>query len=201
MHSPIASVHPSNALTYLSLGAGLAAVAAALNGSADGAGACLAVAALADTFDGRFARLFARSHEQETLGMHLDSLADALSFGLVPVTAMSILLTESAADVTVVWWLAAAVYTFAALTRLAFYNVTTANEGGNGFIGLPAPVAALVWSTAFLAPVDVRIGIVVAVATAIAMVAPLRIARPRGVGLLTFALWPVVLLAAHIARA
>jgi CDP-diacylglycerol--serine O-phosphatidyltransferase len=200
MHSPIASVHPSNALTYLSLGAGLAAVAAALNGSADGAGAYLAIAALADTFDGRFARLFARSHEQETLGMHLDSLSDALSFGLVPVTAMSILLTEST-DVTVVWWLAAAFYTFAALTRLAFYNVTTANEGGNGFIGLPAPVAALLWSTAFLAPVDVRIGIAVAVATAVAMVAPLRIARPRGVGLLTFALWPIVLLAAHIARA
>jgi phosphatidylserine synthase len=204
MDSPLASIHPSNALTYASLGTGLAAVAAALDGSAAGAGACLAAAALADTFDGRFARLFERSRELQAIGMNLDSLSDGVSFGLVPIAAMSILLAASGSGVGLVWWAAAAIYACAALTRLAFFNATAgipgSDKGDIGFIGLPAPVAALCWSSAFLAPIDVRLAVAVAIATAVAMVAPLRIPRPTGIWLFTFALWPVVLIARHLSR-
>jgi phosphatidylserine synthase len=201
LDSPIASIHPSNALTYMSLGAGLAAVAAALDGSAAVAGACLAAAALADTFDGRFARLFERSRELQAIGMNLDSLSDAVSFGLVPIAAMGILLAAAESAAGLVWWVAAAIYACAALTRLAFFNATGGAAGNDtGFIGLPAPVAALCWSTAFLAPIDVRLAIAVAAATAVAMVAPVRISRPTGVGLIMFALWPITLIAGHLSR-
>ena len=62
MRAAIQDVHPSNLLTYTSLAAAVGAMAAA--GGARGtapAGALLAIAALADTFDGRFARCFTRS--------------------------------------------------------------------------------------------------------------------------------------------
>ena len=74
MNSPAWSFHRSNLLTYVSLAAGIGSVAAALQHSAAGAGAFLALAALPDTFDGRFARLFARSRELQALGAELDSL-------------------------------------------------------------------------------------------------------------------------------
>ena len=59
--SPLAAFHRANALTYVSLLASIAAIAAAFRGGASHAGALIAVAVIADTFDGRFARMFARS--------------------------------------------------------------------------------------------------------------------------------------------
>ncbi len=197
MRSPLASIHPSNVLTYASLASGLCALAAALNASPSGAGACLAAAALADTFDGRFARRFQRSHDLAAIGLQLDSLVDAVSFGLVPVATTSVLLSMSGHGVSVMWWIAAGFYTACALTRLAFYNVVNADTDTRAFVGLPTPVAALIWSTMMLMPLDGRVAALTAVTTAVAMVAPLHIARPTGARLLAFALWPVVLVVAH----
>jgi CDP-diacylglycerol--serine O-phosphatidyltransferase len=197
MRSPVTSIHPSNLLTYASLTSGVGALAAALNGSSRGAGVCLAIAALADTFDGRFARRFRRSRDLEAIGLQLDSLVDAVSFGLVPVATTSVLLSISGHPGSVVWWMGAAFYTVCALTRLAFYNVVNAGTDTRAFIGLPTPVAALIWSTMMLMPLSTVVATGTAVATAIAMVAPLHIARPTGARLIAFALWPVVLVLAH----
>ena len=197
MRSPLASIHPSNLLTYASLSSGLCALVAALNGSPHGAGVCIAVAALADTFDGRFARRFHRSREQEAIGLQLDSLVDAVSFGFVPVATTSILLSLSVHTVGVMWWIAGAFYTGCALTRLAFYNVVNADTDTNAFIGLPTPVAALIWSTMLLLPPEGHVAALTAVTAALAMVAPLHIARPGRARLLAFALWPVALVLAH----
>jgi CDP-diacylglycerol---serine O-phosphatidyltransferase len=200
MRSPLASIHPSNLLTYVSLSSGLCALAAALNGSSSGAGVCLAVAALADTFDGRFARRFDRSHDLEAIGLQLDSLVDAVSFGLMPVATTSVLLSISGHSASVVWWIAAAFYTGCALTRLAFYNVVNADTDTRAFIGLPTPVAALIWSTIMLMPLSPHVAALTAVATGAAMVAPLHIARPTGARLIAFALWPITLVLAHGSR-
>ena len=127
MTSPAAAFHPSNLLTYLSLVAGLGSMMGALQGSAAAAGALLAVAALCDTFDGWFARRFVRSNELQALGAQLDSLTDAVAFGVAPVVATSVLIGAPGADASVAWWLAAAGYAACALARLAFYNVS----GGN----------------------------------------------------------------------
>ena len=55
------------------------------------AGALIALAAIADTFDGRFARLFAADAGQVGLGAELDSLCDACTFGLAPVVCTAAL--------------------------------------------------------------------------------------------------------------
>ena len=186
--SPLAALHPSNTLTYASLLAGMGAIAAALSGNAGAAGALIALSVIFDTFDGTFARRFVRTPQQRDLGVQLDSLSDAIAFGLAPVICAGMLSPSTV--------LAAFAYAACAITRLAFYNVT--HEHIDGFIGLPVPVAALICSTALLAnPSGTTITILI-VAAAAAMVLPLPIPRPRGPGLAAFVAWPVIVSVAHL---
>lgn len=185
--SPLDALHPSNLLTYASLAAGLAAVGAALDGTAAGAGALIAVAVLLDTFDGRFARRFTRSRLQHQVGVQLDSLADAIAFGAAPVICTW--LTSGPAFATSV------LYAACAITRLAFYNVT--EDTRDGFVGLPVPVAALLWATGLLWRPGAGLATTLAAATAIMMVLPIPIPRPRGAALALFACWPIAVCAAH----
>jgi CDP-diacylglycerol--serine O-phosphatidyltransferase len=196
MRSPAAFLHPSNLITYLSLTAALAAVAAAMHGSAAGAGALIAVAALADTFDGKFARLFNRNQEQQAMGVELDGLSDSVAFGIVPLLAVALLTPWGTRPAELLWWLAGGIYAVCALTRLAFYNISHAQVAG--FVGVPAPVAALIWSTVLLLEPNPTRAIAVAGITGVAMVAPIPLPRPTGAGLMLFALWPIGLLAAHL---
>jgi CDP-diacylglycerol---serine O-phosphatidyltransferase len=193
--SPASAFHAANLMTYVSLAAGLAAMASALGGNGAAAGALLALAALADTFDGRFAKLLRRKPDQQALGVELDSLSDAVSFGVAPVVSMAGLLMRETGSMGVWWWSAATIYTTCTLTRLAHFNVSS--ETGGGFVGLPAPVAALIWSSILLMLPTPSVAAAIALVTC-AMVAPLRIPRPTGAGLVLFALWPVSLIAAHL---
>jgi CDP-diacylglycerol--serine O-phosphatidyltransferase len=194
-------VHPANFLTYASLALGLASVAAALQGSPAGAGACLALAALADTFDGRFARLFTRTREDAAIGAELDSLVDAVSFGAAPVVVVAILLSRHPNAVALgPWWIASIIYVACALTRLARFNVRHA-DSAHAFVGLPTPVAALIWSSVLLTGPGMVVSALVALALGLAMIAPLPIARPGRPGLALFALWPLTLVLAHLGYA
>jgi phosphatidylserine synthase len=198
---PRSLVHPANLLTFGSLALGLGSVGAALQDSPAGAGACLALAALADTFDGRFARLFTRTREDTAIGAELDSLVDAVSFGAAPVVVVAILLSRQADAVPLgPWWIASVVYVACALTRLARFNVRHA-AGAHAFVGLPTPVAALIWSSVLLAAPGMVVSSLVALALGIAMIAPLPIARPGPPGIALFALWPLALVLAHLAHA
>lgn len=191
--SPLVVFHRSNALTYLSLLSAVGAVAGAVHGSAAAAGALIAFAVVADTFDGRFARLFARTPVQRALGTQLDSLSDAIAFGAAPCVCIALLAERGPG---VAWWLAFAAFSTCAITRLAFYNVT--HEERKGFVGLPVPLAALVWSSVLLAEPGIAISTAVLGTMAAAMVLPLRLPRPSGAGLALFALWPTLVIAAHL---
>ena len=83
------------------------------------------------------------------------------------------------------------------MTRLAFFNVS--HERVQGFIGLPAPVAALLWSSALCFTNRPIILAGVLAGAGVAMIAPLRIPRPAGARLLLFASWPIAVAAAHVA--
>jgi CDP-diacylglycerol--serine O-phosphatidyltransferase len=193
---PLGAFRIANSITYLSLVCGVGAIAAAAGGRASAAGALIAASVLADTFDGSFARRFARSSEERQFGMQLDSLSDAIAFGAAPAVCMTLLAQQGATPIQVGRWIAVAVFTACAITRLAFYNVT--HEETDGFVGLPAPVAALVWSTVLLTHPGAFTSVLVLAATAAAMVLPLRIPRPRGMALAIFVLWPVGIVLAHL---
>jgi CDP-diacylglycerol--serine O-phosphatidyltransferase len=198
MIAPIHELHRSNLLTYLALGLALAAVATAVNaGNFAAAGAFLAAAALADTFDGRFARRFVRTDRQRAIGAQLDSLVDAIVFGLTPIVVLNALPGQRGGLIETVWWSAAFCYALATVTRLSFYNVELDESR---FVGVPMPAIALIWSTCLLWPVSWGIVPIVSVACAMAMVAPVAIPRPRGAAFAAFALWGMSLVTVHVAR-
>lgn len=105
---------------------------------------CIGIAAVVDFLDGFVARLFKASSE---MGKQLDSLADVVSFGVVPGLILYQLLRISFAqepsglDTSIVWLLPALLVPLAAAWRLARFNIdTTAREG---FEGMPTPAAGL----------------------------------------------------------
>jgi CDP-diacylglycerol--serine O-phosphatidyltransferase len=110
------------------------------------AGWCLLAAMLFDLLDGLVARLVNGTSE---FGCQLDSLCDAISFGVAP----GFLLYAQAKQWTVnagqVASLVAVLYVLCAVVRLARFNVAPAapvekkpGAVGHSFTGLPSPVAA-----------------------------------------------------------
>jgi CDP-diacylglycerol--serine O-phosphatidyltransferase len=195
--SPWRCLHASNLLTYASLGTALGAAACASHGNATGAGILVASSVLADTFDGRFARAFTRDEPQRAFGGELDSLSDAIAFGVVPVVCLALLgRPVGSGALEALWWIAAFLYAACAITRLGFYNL--AHQAVDGFVGMPAPLAALVWATVLPWNPNAAVWTAVFVVTGLAMVAPVPVPRPRGLGLAAFAAWPVVLIALQV---
>lgn len=90
-----------------------------------------------DTFDGKVARA---THTSTKFGMELDSLADAVSFGVAPaILIFGFALTDAG------WFgiLSAFLYTAGAILRLARFNVEAPPEGVQTFFkGIPAPGGA-----------------------------------------------------------
>ena len=150
-----------------------------------------AIAAIADTFDGRFARSFARSERQARLGRELDSLVDAATFGVVPLIIVATRFEPdgiaashrgSPADSTCL----------PLSPGSAFYNV---EEDEIRFIGIPTPAAALLCVTSLVITAHPWLAAWPLVVGGLLMIAPIALPRPRGVGLLAFASWGVALVA------
>jgi CDP-diacylglycerol--serine O-phosphatidyltransferase len=203
MASPAEAFDRRNLLTYASLLGGVAAVAAASADHASVAGLAICVAVIADTFDGRFARRFGADPRRSALGVELDSLADAIAFGLAPPLCSLLLLKEGTGVMGAALWGAAFIHAACAVTRLACYNVGAMEEANSrtGFVGIPVPLAALIWATALLRHPSAAATIGIILAAAAAMVLPLRIPRPTGAGLVLFTLWPLAVALCHVAFA
>jgi phosphatidylserine synthase len=199
MASPADAFDRRNLLTYLSLLFGVGAVAAAGSRRASMAGFAIAVAVIADTFDGRFARRFGADPRRSALGVQLDSLADAIAFGIAPPLCSALLLNEGMDLLGTALWGAAFVHAACAVTRLASYNLGALEDGPRGFIGIPVPLAALIWSTALLLQPSAAVTVILILVTAAAMVLPLRIPRPAGAGLVLFTCWPLAVALCHLA--
>jgi CDP-diacylglycerol--serine O-phosphatidyltransferase len=197
--SPAAMLAVSNLVTYASLACGLLAVSAAVwYRNAPIAGLAMALSVVADTLDGRFARRFERTAVEREFGAQLDSLADAVCSGLVPVAVLApIALTPAPIVARAAWGVAALFYVIAVVTRLGFYNVLSDDEV---FIGLPAPVGALAVATLLLFPAGAVAAAVVLIMCAALMLAPFRIVRPKGWRLLAFVAWALAVVAAHTSR-
>jgi CDP-diacylglycerol---serine O-phosphatidyltransferase len=191
--------HSSNLLTYVSVLSGLSAIFATHKlQSWSAAGGLLALSALADMFDGKFARLFYRSENLRDFGVQLDSFADALIFGLVPVVCLLQLSSFSSTIEYTIWCAAAFLYVVCAITRLGVYNLD--QDQKDGFIGLPTTVAALIWSTALLIQPSIVISTVLLLALGVAMVSPIPISRPKTTGMIVMFAWTVLLIGLHSIR-
>ena len=123
-----------NGFTLANLGFGIYAIISASHGNFETAVRCIVFGGVCDLFDGAVARATGTGSQ---LGEQLDSLVDAISFGLAPamIVYYGVLPQQG-------WgWLPVFMYVASAVFRLARFNVTQAGASKTYFIGLPSPAA------------------------------------------------------------
>jgi len=159
------------------------------------AGGLIALCSLADTLDGKFSRLFKRTEDQKKFGVQLDSLTDAIAFGLAPVISYYLMISFASLTAHLIWLAAAFFYVISAITRLGVYNIQA--EQGLGFIGLPTTVAGLIWSSFFLMKPSVALSAVLLLGCGTAMVSSIPVPRPGRLGMVAIMGWALFLMILH----
>ena len=129
-----------SAMTVLAICLGLTSVKLALDGRPTEAMALLAMAAILDALDGRIARALGATSR---MGEEIDSLADAVNFGVAPAFIVyATLLTQSR-----VGWIVVVLYAVCIVLRLARFNalldVDQPAYAKEYFVGMPAPAGAI----------------------------------------------------------
>src|SRR6516225_11476722 len=112
-----------SAMTVLSMCAGLTSIKFALEHQPIPAMALIAVAAILDALDGRVARILG---VQSRLGAEIDSLADAVNFGVTPALVVYVTLLSK----WPVGWAVVLLYAVCVVLRLARYNAQQDDEIG-----------------------------------------------------------------------
>lgn len=129
-----------NGFTLANLFFGIFAIVAASRGNFSNAGVYVVLGGVCDALDGRVARYTGTGSR---FGEELDSLVDAISFGLAPamIVYFAVLNREG-------WdWVFAFIFAACAVMRLARFNVTQAGAAKTHFIGLPSPAAGMTLAT------------------------------------------------------
>ncbi len=141
LKKPVVSLRilPS-AMTVVAICLGLSAVKYALDNRPTEAMAFLAIAAILDGLDGRIARALKATSR---MGEEIDSLADAVNFGVAPAFIVyGTLLSESR-----VGWIVVLLYAVCIVLRLARFNalldVVQPDYEKKYFVGMPAPAGAI----------------------------------------------------------
>ena len=129
-----------SALTLGNLFFGVWAIVSAATGDFGRAAWLIVIAGIADMMDGRVARV---TRTGSKFGEELDSLVDAISFGVAPALIMYHLFLADGR-----WgWVAAFFYVACAVVRLARFNVEQAGHAKVAFHGLPSPSAGMTLAT------------------------------------------------------
>lgn len=144
-------------LTYLSVVSSFTGVTFALRGKPDAAVICLIISGVCDMFDGTVARTAKRNDMQKAFGIQIDSLADVMSFGLLPAAigyCLFDLSGNSSTFATVLTVGICSIYVLCGLMRLAWFNVTEEEMQARGekrtyYVGLPITVASLILSVTY----------------------------------------------------
>ncbi len=129
-----------NGFTLGNLFFGVWAIVAASRGDFSQAGWYVVLGGVMDALDGRVARL---TRTGSRFGVELDSLVDAISFGVAPAMIMyfAVLNRDGSA------WLFCFIFIACAVMRLARFNVEQGGRAKTQFHGLPSPVAGMTLAT------------------------------------------------------
>ena len=125
-----------NGFTLFNLFCGIHSIVLSSRGSFGSAATWIVIGGIADALDGRVARATGTGSR---LGEELDSLVDAISFGLAPALMMFFAVLNRGN-----WeWLFAFYFVACAVMRLARFNVEQAGRSKTHFHGLPSPAAGM----------------------------------------------------------
>ena len=130
-----------SATTVLAICAGLTSIKFALDGRPHIALALIGAAAVLDGIDGGIARAM---HAQSPMGAEIDSLADAVNFGVAPALVVYISLLPTSP----IGWIFVLLYAVCIVLRLARFNTLLDDDTRPGytreyFVGMPAPCGAV----------------------------------------------------------
>ena len=130
-----------SAVTVLALCAGLSAIKFALDHQLGLALAMIGAASVLDALDGRIARMLDATSR---IGAELDSLADAVSFGVAP----ALVLYVTVLGTTNGGWVVSLVFVVSIVLRLARFNTLLDDESApvyakEFFTGVPSPAGGL----------------------------------------------------------
>ena len=129
-----------NGFTLFNLFCGIFAIVLSSRGDFDRAVLFVIMGGIADAMDGRVARATGTGSK---FGEELDSLVDAISFGLAPAMIMYFAVLNQSN-----WqWLLVFIFCACAVMRLARFNVEQAGRSKTHFHGLPSPAAGLTLAT------------------------------------------------------
>lgn len=144
--------HIPNLITCLNATSGMAGVLFAFNGELFPAAVCVLAAMVFDFFDGFAARLL---NVRSDMGKELDSLADAVSFGVMPAVLAyclirDVALIRSFTSLYVMrpWFENLVAYSPLIIPAFSIYRLAKFNLDArqmHSFIGMPTPANALFW--------------------------------------------------------
>lgn len=130
-----------SAFTVGNMFLGVWAIVHAARGDSITAGWLIVLAAVFDMLDGRIARFTATG---SAFGEELDSLVDAVSFGMAPALIVYFTFLKNGGE----WsWVISFLYLTGAIFRLARFNIEQAGTAKSAFHGLPSPSAGVCVST------------------------------------------------------
>ena len=129
-----------NGFTLFNLFCGIYAVVLASRGRFGTAAFFVVLGGVADSLDGRIARATGTGSR---FGEELDSLVDAISFGLAPALIMYFAALKTDGND----WIYVFIFASCAVIRLARFNVEQAGRAKTHFHGLPSPAAGMTLAT------------------------------------------------------
>lgn len=130
-----------NAITAAALCVGLTGIRFAIAGDFEKSVLAVILAGVLDGLDGRAARML---NAQTKFGAELDSLADSISFGVVPALIVYLWTLQNLPSLG---WIAALAFALCCVLRLARYNaqigaIELPHKTAGFLTGVPAPVGA-----------------------------------------------------------
>ena len=139
-------------LTYLSLLSAVFGITLSSKGLFGWAVLCLMLSGLCDAFDGIVARSKKnRTQDEKAFGIQIDSLCDAVSFGVFPAVLGYFLGLDGFAGIVIV-----CSYVLCAVIRLAYFNVMeekrqqTESSAGKVYRGMPVTTISMILPPIFL---------------------------------------------------
>ena len=130
--------HIPNTITSMNLLCGVLGVICVFSGESDTAFLLMLLAAICDFFDGFSARAL---NAYSSVGKELDSLADLVSFGLLPSLMLYHVMTVLSPDAGLLCYIPLLIVLASAL-RLAKFN--TDDRQSENFLGLATPASAMI---------------------------------------------------------
>ena len=137
---PIGVYRKCDWVTMTGTASSILGIILATNGKTMYAVFCLIFSAICDAFDGVVARKFKSLKDYEVYGIELDSLNDAIAFGVLPM-----MITLNICPNSIYLYVICIFFCISGIIRLAYFNMLTTKKGNaKEFIGMPITASAII---------------------------------------------------------